>query len=144
MSMRNPLTPAGIETATFRFVAQHLNHCDTAVLFDTQYEKKRQKAYNGFKQLQLWNCRCLKLQLQLVQNYLLETSPFCTRAVCPNVLSARTVQHTYTHLALQSLNIYQRVLQTLLHTANRKKNATGRSTVPVSSTLRLTIHCRKQ
>ena len=25
------MTPAGIETATFRFVAQHLNHCTTAV-----------------------------------------------------------------------------------------------------------------
>jgi len=29
-SMKNPLTPAGIELATFRFVAQHLNHCATA------------------------------------------------------------------------------------------------------------------
>ena len=29
--MKNPLTLAGIETATFRFVAQHLNHCVTAV-----------------------------------------------------------------------------------------------------------------
>ena len=28
MSMKNPLTPAGIEPATFRFVAQHLSHCD--------------------------------------------------------------------------------------------------------------------
>jgi len=26
-----PLTPAGIEAATFRFVAQHLDHCATAV-----------------------------------------------------------------------------------------------------------------
>jgi len=25
------MTPAGIELATFRFVAQHLNHCATAV-----------------------------------------------------------------------------------------------------------------
>ena len=24
--MKNPLTPAGIEPATFRFLAQHLNH----------------------------------------------------------------------------------------------------------------------
>jgi len=31
MSIKNPLTPAGIELATFRFVAQHLNHCATAV-----------------------------------------------------------------------------------------------------------------
>ena len=31
MSTKNPLTPAGIEPATFRFVAQHLNHCANAV-----------------------------------------------------------------------------------------------------------------
>ena len=31
MSMKIPMTPVGIETATFRFVAQHLNHCATAV-----------------------------------------------------------------------------------------------------------------
>jgi len=31
MPMKNPLTPAGIEPATFRFVAQLLNHCATAV-----------------------------------------------------------------------------------------------------------------
>jgi len=35
MSMKNPLTPAGIEPATFRFVAQHLNHCATAVPSET-------------------------------------------------------------------------------------------------------------
>ena len=29
--MKIPLTPAGIEPATFRFVAQHLNHFATAV-----------------------------------------------------------------------------------------------------------------
>ena len=29
--MENPLTPAGIEPATFRIVAQYLNHCATAV-----------------------------------------------------------------------------------------------------------------
>ena len=31
ISMKNPLTAAGIEPATFRFVAQHLTHCATAV-----------------------------------------------------------------------------------------------------------------
>ena len=29
--MKNPLTPAGIYPATFRFVAQHLNHCAAVV-----------------------------------------------------------------------------------------------------------------
>jgi len=29
------MTPAGIEPATFRFVAQHLNHCATAVPIPT-------------------------------------------------------------------------------------------------------------
>ena len=29
MSIKNPLTPAGIEPATYWFVAQHLNHCAT-------------------------------------------------------------------------------------------------------------------
>ena len=32
MSMKKPMIPAGIEPATFRFVARHLNHCATAVL----------------------------------------------------------------------------------------------------------------
>ena len=42
MSMKNPLTLAGIEPATFRFVAQHLNHCATAVplLYIYIYYKK--------------------------------------------------------------------------------------------------------
>ena len=31
MSMKNPLTPSGIEPATFRFVAQHFNHRATSV-----------------------------------------------------------------------------------------------------------------
>ena len=31
MSMKNPLTPARIKPATFRFVAQHPNHCAIAV-----------------------------------------------------------------------------------------------------------------
>jgi hypothetical protein len=31
MSMKNSKTPSGIETATFWFVAQYLNHCATAV-----------------------------------------------------------------------------------------------------------------
>ena len=29
--MKNPMRPAGIEPATLRFVAQHLNHCATTI-----------------------------------------------------------------------------------------------------------------
>ena len=31
MSMKDPLTPAGIEPTTFRFLTQNLNHCATVV-----------------------------------------------------------------------------------------------------------------
>ena len=43
--MKNSLTPAGIEPATFRFVAQHLNHYATAVPRDGMdvLKKKRKK-----------------------------------------------------------------------------------------------------
>jgi len=38
MSMKKPLTLAGIEPETFRFAAQHLTHCATAVPhFNTTY-----------------------------------------------------------------------------------------------------------
>jgi len=40
--MKNPLTPAGIEPATFRFAAQHLNHCSTAVPRTVHYHTKSQ------------------------------------------------------------------------------------------------------
>ena len=42
MSMKSPLTPAGIEPATFRIVAQHLNHCATAVPLKTDVVNKKQ------------------------------------------------------------------------------------------------------
>jgi len=34
-----PTTPSGIEPATFRFVAQHLNHCATAVSNRNEYQE---------------------------------------------------------------------------------------------------------
>jgi len=41
MSMKNPLTPAGIEPATYQFVAQHLNHCATVVHLFHKYSAKK-------------------------------------------------------------------------------------------------------
>jgi len=43
-----PMTPSGIEPATFRFVAQHLNHCATAVpskvIVDKQFHVQKRNA----------------------------------------------------------------------------------------------------
>ena len=40
ISMKNPMTPAGIKPATFRFVAQHINHCATAVPYIYIYQTR--------------------------------------------------------------------------------------------------------
>jgi len=37
MSMKNPLKPIGIEPATFRFVAQRIKYCATAVPLMSTY-----------------------------------------------------------------------------------------------------------
>ena len=34
------MTPSGIEPETFRFVAQHLNHCATASIMERYYNKQ--------------------------------------------------------------------------------------------------------
>jgi len=38
--MKNPLTLAGIEQVTFRFVAQRLNHCAIAVILTEGQSRK--------------------------------------------------------------------------------------------------------
>jgi len=45
--MKNPLTPAAIEPATFPIVAQHLNHCATTVPlgYVDSYKYQQQKTY---------------------------------------------------------------------------------------------------
>ena len=45
MSMKNPLTLAGIEPATFRFVAQHLNHCATARLLSKHVNNQNSQEF---------------------------------------------------------------------------------------------------
>jgi len=51
--MKNPLTPAGIEPATYRFVAQHLNHCATAV----PKKKKTNPKHAGTQMKRLFTVR---------------------------------------------------------------------------------------
>ena len=55
MSMKNPLTPAGIEPATLRFVAQHLNHCVTAVPEKKHYNNEKTKQMEAFCQTLVQN-----------------------------------------------------------------------------------------
>jgi hypothetical protein len=46
--MKNSVTAAGIEPATFRFVAQHLNHCTTAVPAAKNYVEYKSNLMNSF------------------------------------------------------------------------------------------------
>jgi len=48
MSIKNPLTPAGIEPTTFRFVTQPLNHCATAVPQSMLYNEIIALYYENF------------------------------------------------------------------------------------------------
>ena len=41
------MTPPGIEPATFRFVAQHLNHCATAVMSENYFCKSKRQGYQS-------------------------------------------------------------------------------------------------
>ena len=52
--MKNPPTSAGIEPATFRFVAQHLNHCATAVPSSAM---KSGETYGSFSRKMYWNAQ---------------------------------------------------------------------------------------
>ena len=53
--MKHPLTPAGIEPATFRFVAQHLCHCATAVpLLDFIAALKRSPVQTTLNKEKFW------------------------------------------------------------------------------------------
>ena len=50
-----PMTPSGIEPATFLFVAQHLNHCATAVL--CIQDRNKWKSYvEKAKTFKVWSC----------------------------------------------------------------------------------------
>jgi len=61
--LKIPMTPAGIETATFRFVAQYLNHCATAVpdfSFHYIYVSSQQHKYSPSMRHALGQTRLLQ------------------------------------------------------------------------------------
>ena len=83
------MTPSGVEPATFRFVAQHLNHCATAVpppqkkiqiYYNTCYLNYR--ILNTTKLMAVWPvlnwCWSDQTKLYLFQNYLF----CCAYSVC--------------------------------------------------------------
>jgi hypothetical protein len=52
--MKNPLTSAGIEPATFRFVTQYLNHCATAVPTNKWKATKIKAVKSDINKLSKW------------------------------------------------------------------------------------------
>ena len=70
-----PMTPSGIEPATFRFVAQRLNHCATAVLKVHYAELKLWLHHVG---ISMTAQRC-KVNVKIEAPYILQTAPILTR-----------------------------------------------------------------
>jgi len=62
--MKNPLTPPGVEPATFRIVAQHLNHCATAVPSIKIYEEKLPNVSTSHKKTRIISATALKQIMQ--------------------------------------------------------------------------------
>jgi len=68
----NPVTPAGIEPATFRFVVQHLNHCAAAVPTSKEIILKMTDSSNWFSVVsscEISFCRCLNVGFHFVNVY---------------------------------------------------------------------------
>ena len=70
-----PMTPSGIEPATFRFVVQHLNHCATAVprivhldgfIYEMTQTCSWRKTTCEWKHLQMYICWYIILIISLI------------------------------------------------------------------------------
>ena len=84
--MKNPLTPTGIEPATFRFVAQHRNHCATAVPLLLRIFIKYTVQINNVNSL-LFNKVPYIFFMRITQNYhvILDNSAFAEPKVGQSV-----------------------------------------------------------
>ena len=105
--MKNPLTPGGIEPATFRFVAQHLNHCATAVPLVCTITGNKSKLHTEYIRnhyygypllLHQHNSKYLTIQTQAVKSFkaqwLLFLQPgltFTNSTFCPHSIFMRFV-----------------------------------------------------
>ena len=90
-----PMTPSGIEPATFRFVAQHLNHCATAVLRKTQA-----KAYCPISLLSFMQKTTQKLVTRNIKDDTLGNVPYIyinmpTNQAIPQTLQCTMRLHIY-------------------------------------------------
>ena len=86
-----PMTPAGIEPATFRFVAEHFNHCATAVPTTKSYFiKLTQSLYSLTHISRVRDCR--PHWTASIRYQLLTVSPFKS---FPSYLSPTALNITY-------------------------------------------------
>ena len=79
MSMKKPLTPPGIEAATFLFVALHLEHCATAV--------------PGVLLIQGGKLTCLLCKQYRIVNTLTPNDPYSGRTA--PLISKRCISYIY-------------------------------------------------
>ena len=83
-----PMTPSGIEPATFRFVAQHLNHCATAVPLCYYTES------NLKKEMRLrW--------LRITGQYVIQSISHCENTGHVKTWTLKSIHHTYRFQKLQ-------------------------------------------
>ena len=77
------MTPSGIEPATFRFVAQHLNHCATAVPSHQQY-----RLYFRYQQVLLvYECNaCVPLPVTVWPCFALNNNISVPLSICVHAL----------------------------------------------------------
>ena len=142
--MKNPLTPAGIESATFRFVAQHLNHWATAV-------SPTNKGMDKIKALQMKNVTLFTSNQNCTGYKLKKKNMYKTRHMPPNlavqnliVIYSRNdhgsrVGHIQTARQLQCLSVALQTLRNIGYSVPRQNHSLKCHTTIATSVS--TTHC---